>query len=147
MPLQLSNDYKIGFIDGEGCFEIYAKDYKPQVFVMFQVSQTGEKGKPVLEAIRDFFQCGNVTILKKKGSRVTGTKYVRSSDHYGYQVYRIEDIIKVLIPFFDQNHLIIKNSDYKLWREAAFIIWKKKHTTHEGRKRMLELATELHNSR
>ena len=112
MPLQLTPDYVVGFTDAEGSFTIAVEPKSTfqtgyQIFLLFSIAQSTDRGKQLLEAIKQFFKCGDVVPSHQKGSQVSNTNYKRSSDHYHYQVYGIRDIMVKIIPFFDNHHLIL----------------------------------------
>src|SRR5258708_7302779 len=62
--VEISSDWVVGFVDGEGCFYIGVNEHSEmkvgyQVLPEFRVVQH-EKDIQVLHAMKDFFQCGVV---------------------------------------------------------------------------------------
>lgn len=99
-PISLRNaSYITGFVDREGSFNISFKirnDYshKVQVYPSFNISQ---KEKEVLVWIQSQFCCG---FIRNRGDGV-----------YYYEVHRLYDLIKIIVPFFKK---------YKLKSKKAF---------------------------
>jgi hypothetical protein len=147
----LSSDYIIGFVDGEGSFTIgigisiaRAKHqnflrYREQIFLVFAITQ-GSPREWILEEIKRFFGCG--IVVPAKGA--LGKDGVRREPYSQYHVYRIDDIITKIIPFFDEHPPILKLEEYKKWREAAEMIRRKEHLTGEGIEKLKQMKAELH---
>jgi intein-encoded DNA endonuclease-like protein len=138
----ITPEYIRGFVDGEGNFHISVYN-KHRMELLFQVSQSGEIGRKLLEEIKAFFNCGKVVCIKKKGSEVFGTNYKTSEDTYSYQVYALKDIWYKVIPFFDKYKLIIKHEQYECWRKAAEIMRRRGHLTHRGRYEIMALKARV----
>jgi hypothetical protein len=105
----------IGFVDGEGCFSIgfvkqsgsaNRKGYKTgyQVSHEFAVTQ-GEKSLSTLVELQKFFGAGQVIINRR---------YDNHKDNlYRFVVGKREDLIHIIIPFFEQYKLkTSKNNDF-----------------------------------
>lgn len=93
---QLDASYLIGFVDGEGSFNISFKirtDYhsKVQVYPSFNISQ---KEKDILVWIQSFLGCGTI---RNRGDGV-----------YYYEVNSTKDLQNIVIPFFETNRLKTK---------------------------------------
>ena len=115
----------VGFVDGEGCFSInlvkqpdrkeknrIRKGYKTGYQVMHEFAITqGESSLKSLQMIKDFFGVGGLYINKR---------YDNHKEHlYRYCVRKREDLIKVIIPFFEKNNLqTAKNENFKLFAES-----------------------------
>jgi hypothetical protein len=140
--LEITPEYIRGFVDGEGNFHISVYD-KDRIELIFQVSQSGEVGRQLLEEIKAFFKCGKITCIKRKGAEVFGTNYKTSEDTYSYQVYSLKDIWCKIIPFFDQYKPIIKREQYECWRKVAEIMKRRGHLTHRGRHEIMELKAKI----
>lgn len=122
MRTSISDDYIAGFVDGEGCFSLtvrrdirYERKSKATYYswkISFAISLRGDD-KQILEKIREHFKCGTVT---------TSVNHI-----VRYQVSNLDDIYKKIIPFFQKNQLFGKKSkDFKLWVEAAHILYRHK---------------------
>jgi len=96
--------WTLGFVDGEGCFSIglvrqperaKRRGYKTgyQVFHEFVVTQ-GARSVDCLHELREFFGVGQVLVNRRSDNH---------SEHlYRYVVRRRSDLLKVVIPFFQQ---------------------------------------------
>lgn len=142
--VQLSPDYVVGFTDADGSFSIVlsfyneAEEWVKQSAVVFAVSQSSPRER-ILGEIKRFFGCGNVSDNSAKNSK----DGIKRKPAFQYHVWKIEDIISKVIPFFDEHPPILKLEEYKIWREAAEIIHRKDHLTKEGASRIIELSNRL----
>jgi hypothetical protein len=118
-----SNDanYIVGFVDGEGSFNISfikRSDYKHNIKISpsFNISQ---KDKKILEWIRNVFSCGTI---RDRGDGV-----------FYYEVQDIQSLTKIIIPFFNKYHLRTKKyTTFKIFSEIVDLIDKGKHLEKEG---------------
>lgn len=86
----------VGFVDGEGCFSVSTFKNRTsrsnyQTLFEFVVSQ-GERSKSALEAIKNYFGCGNIYINRRY-------------DNHNYNLLRYcvrkqDDLRNKIIPFF-----------------------------------------------
>jgi len=110
-----------GFVDGEGCFYIKMYQYNniKKVSINFSIYQN-IRDLDLLKTIRDYLNCG---IIETVSTRPNAAKFV---------VYKFEDIICKIIPFFDKYGLHgIKKLDYYDFRRVASIISKNKNKLDE----------------
>ena len=137
----------IGFVDGEGCFSInlvkqpdrkdtnrIRKGYKTGFQVMHEFAVTqGVSSLKSLRMIQDFFGIGSLYINKR---------YDNHKEHlYRYCVRKREDIVNVIIPFFERYTLqTAKNENFKLFAETMREIAQDKHLTKEG---LIKIAERL----
>jgi hypothetical protein len=142
-------DWIVGFVDGEGCFSIgfvrqpsrkSRKGYKTgyQVAHSFVVVQ-GARSIGVLEAMQRFFGVGAVGINRRHDNH--------KEDLYRYIVSRREDLLRVIIPFFEANPLrTAKRGDFEKFTKCVEICQSGRHLTPEG---LIEIAeiTETMNHR
>lgn len=139
----------IGFVDGEGCFSIgFVKQtsrenrigYKTgyQVFHEFAVTQ-GEKSLDCLQEICDFFGVGQVLPNKR---------YDNHKEHlYRYVVRKREELLKVIIPFFQQHPLrTSKRHDFLRFIQCIDLINANDHLHKEGLIKIAEI-TQMMNRR
>src|SRR3989338_4884581 len=134
----------VGFVDGEGCFSVglvkqqdreekdrIRRGYKTgyQAFCEFAVVQ-GAKSLSSLEFLQKFFGVGRIYINKR---------YDNHKEHlYRYCVRRREDLVKVIIPFFESNTLrTAKKNDFEKFVRCACIIENGEHLTNAG---MIKIA-------
>lgn len=94
----------LGFTDSEGSFGItvysYGKDKeKKSVNFSFKITQTGSESL-FLNKLIEFFGCGKVYLTKNDA--LSSTELTKGY----YTVYKKEDLINKIIPFFNQNKLL-----------------------------------------
>jgi len=119
----LPGDYIAGFVDGEGCFALtFRRDVRhkrkgsPEYFYwdIDFIIVLREDDLEILEKIQQTLQCG--TISKTKSGNVR------------YNVSRMEDLVKIIVPFFHQYPLHAKKKfDFLLWAEAVNIFWRNQY--------------------
>ena len=111
----LSPDYIVGLVDGEGSFTVYVRDpSKPSknrrvtVEPKFYVKLI-ERDRKILDSLRKFFNCG--TIYLQKDSRPNHQQC------YRYEVFNRKDLLEIIIPFFKAHILKFpsKNHDFTIF--------------------------------
>ena len=129
----------VGFVDGEGCFSLgfvkqsnrqeksrIRKGYKTgyQVFYEFAVTQ-GESSLESLQTLKDFFGVGALYENKR---------YDNHKEHLQrYTVRRRDDLLKVVIPFFEKYRLqTSKRKNFDLFAKGMREIEKGNHLTTKG---------------
>ena len=129
----------VGFVDCEGCFSIHfvkqpdrieknriRKGYKVgyQIAHDFVVVQ-GAKSLQSLEKIKKFFGVGKIHINRRHDNH--------KEDLYRYSVGKREDLINVIIPFFETYKLkTAKKNDFDLFRKCLFLMKRNKHLLKNG---------------
>ena len=99
-----------GFVDGEGCFSVSlirntTTSSGWQVFPEFVVTQ-GEKSRRALEAIKDYFECGQIYINRRHDNH--------REPLLRYCVRSRQDLQEKVIPFFRQYPLrTAKQEDFE----------------------------------
>lgn len=130
----ISDDYLVGFTEGEGMFYIGivpSKETKTgwQVIYFFKVSQN-----PIGRIVLDYFQkrldCGYI----KENSQTDPTD--RS---LAYVVRDLSSLQKKVIPFFE-GKLVIKLSAFEKFKNVLDLVSAKQHLTAKGMKAILEIA-------
>ena len=86
----------VGFVDGEGCFSVSTFKNKTcksgyQTLFEFVVTQ-GERSKEALEAIKEYFGCGNIYINRRYDNH--------NYNLLRYCVRRQDDLKEKIVPFF-----------------------------------------------
>ena len=125
---KISNDYIVGFVDGEGCFYVgFGKrndlPMKWQIITEFHISQN-PGSRNVLEAVRDRFGCG---YLKPNHAKSTSDKT------WILIVKDRNDLEQKIIPFFKKHPLqSAKQHDFVVFRKVLHLIRKRKHLTKKG---------------
>ena len=137
----------LGFVDGEGCFSLGVvkqtdkeeearkrKGYKLgiQISHEFVVTQ-GEKSKSSLLDIKDFFGVGNLYINKR---------YDNHKEHlYRYTVRKREDLLNIIIPFFEKNHLRTqKSKDFEIFAKGVKMMSQNEHFTKSGLIKIIQMT-------
>lgn len=133
----VSDDYIVGFVEGEGMFYIGivpSRETKTgwQVIYFFKVSQN-PVGREVLSALKDRFGCGYVK--ENSHSDVTDKSLA-------YVVRDLEGLRNSVIPFFD-NKLIIKKDAFDKFRRVIKLVSEKKHLSYEGIKEISSIAYSM----
>ncbi len=141
----LTNDYIVGMVDGEGSFTVYIRNpddsrkrerrvrAEPKFFVKLV-----EKDKIILDALKDFFGCGNVYFQKDVR--------VNHQQCYRYEVSNREDLEKKIIPFFKKYELRFpsKRKDFKIFCDLFARIKNKEHATEDGLKNLWQIKQIMH---
>ena len=135
--MNLSDDYFIGFVEGEGMFYIGivpSSETKSgwQVIYFFKVSQN-PFGRKVLGNLRDRLQCGYI----KENSQTDKTD--RS---LAFVVRDLPSLIDKIIPFFD-NKLVIKKDAFEKFERILNLVREKRHLTKKGMKQILNISYSM----
>ncbi len=140
----------IGFVDGEGCFSISLvrqpnrtnrKGYKIgyQLTHEFVVTQ-GDKSVRVLHELCNFFGVGRVC----RNTRYDNHK----EDLHHFVVSRREDLLKMVIPFFQQYPLqTAKGQDFEKFSRCVQLIDQGHHKTHNGLADLLEIMQTMNHQK
>lgn len=135
--IQLSDDYLVGFVEGEGMFYIGivpSKETKSgwQVIHFFKVSQN-PIGIEVLKYFHAKFGCGYIKENSKKDSTDNSLAYV---------VRDFKSLRDVIIPFFE-GKLIVKSDAFGKFKKVIDLINNKKHLGFEGISEILDIAYSM----
>lgn len=128
----------LGFVDGEGCFSIhfvkqpsrkepkrirrgYALGY--QIAHSFAVTQ-GARSLKSLEELKEFFGVGNIYPNRRHDNH--------KEDLYRYSVARRQDLMDVIIPFFEKYQLrTAKCQDFQLFAKCMKLIHLNQHLNRD----------------
>ena len=140
----------IGFVDGEGCFSInfvkqtdkqeksrIRKGYKIglQITHRFAVVQS-EKSIDVLKELHKFFGVGDLYVNRRHDNH--------KENLFRYSVSKREDLMKVIIPFFQKNPLkTSKQNDFNLFVKCVELMDKKEHLTKKGAIKIAQLCEKM----
>jgi len=123
------NYYLSGFADGEGSFNvslIKRDDYKYgwKVSLSFNISQ---KDDTVPKIFKKFLNCGTI-------------RYHKDGICY-FETRKLEDLSKIIIPFFKKYSLLSKNKKkvFEIFCEIVEILEKKRHLKKAGMEEILKL--------
>ncbi len=144
----------LGFIDGEGCFSInFAKQpnrqeakrvrrgYKTgyQISHHFVVSQ-GKRSLQALEEVKNFFGVGKIYVNRRHDNH--------KEDMYNYKVANRDELINVIIPFFEQNPLwTAKQNDFLLFAQCVRLMQSDQHLQLEGMIEIAKLTKEMNHKK
>jgi len=132
-----SDDYFVGFVEGEGMFYIgivRSPETKSgwQVIYFFKVSQN-PAGKRVLEELKNRLNCGYV----KENSRTD-----ESDKSLAFVVRDLPSLRDKVIPFFD-SRFDIKKDAFEKFKQVISLVNEQKHLTKEGIKKILDIAYSM----
>ena len=135
--LKISDDYFIGFVEGEGMFYIGIVPSKEtnsgwQVIYFFKVSQN-PIGKVILDSLKKRLDCGYV----KQNSKTDLT-----DKSLALVVRNFNDLKMKVLPFF-RGKLIIKRKNFEIFEKVLLLIEKKKHLEKEGLSEIIDLAYSM----
>ncbi len=139
MTMQLTPEWIVGFVDGEGCFCISVQNmssmtYGKQVRLVFKVTQH-KNSIQVLYALRTFFGVG---IVKPQS---------KNSDIMEFTCSRFENLQNVIIPFFEKYRLkTAKQFDFFRFRRASILMTRQEHLTLEGLESIEKLRKHMTSS-
>lgn len=140
----LTSDYIVGLVDGEGSFTAYVRhqiqeNVKRRVRIepKFYVKLI-EKDKSILDALKNFFKCGNVYFQKDNRKN--------HQDCYRFEVSNRQNLIDIIIPFFQRNPLRFpsKKKDFDLFCSLIDGIKKGLHLTQEGLEKLYLVKQKMH---
>lgn len=143
--MQLSKDYIVGLVDGEGSFTAFVRNIEPTLSRVRRVRieprfyvKLVEQDKEILEALKDYFGCGSVYFQKDTRQN--------HQNRYRYEVFNREDLQKVIVPFFKKNPLRFptKQKDFRIFCELLEAIGKGEHLNSAGLKRLYRLKQQMH---
>ena len=131
--MDLSPDWVVGFVDGEGCFYVGINPHPEmtlgyQVLPEFRVVQQ-ERDVQVLQALKRFFRCG---VVRRN-----------QEDRYELRIRKLSSLLEV-VEFFERHPLRTKkNVEFKKF--AHIIRWMSKgvHLTEEGLIRIIETSLPM----
>jgi hypothetical protein len=120
--MELTDDWIVGFVDGDGCFKI-VKTSSNEKRYCFVVSQD-KRSVDVLYALKQKFGCGSVN---KAGGNMRE-----------YRVTKKEELAKVILPFFERHPLKTEKwCDFRLFfvemtgREPSALTCESKEITRD----------------
>lgn len=133
----VSDDYLIGFVEGEGMFYIGivpSSETKSgwQVIYFFKVSQNPQ-GLRVLETLKKRLNCGYIK---------SNSKSDKTDKSLAYVVRDFGSIKNKVIPFFD-GKLIVKKEAFEKFKRVIKLVFLKKHLKRSGIKQILDLAYSM----
>ena len=145
MRRNLSKDYIVGLVDGEGSFTVYIKNPQYSKKVERRVKAEPrfyikliERDKKILYELKKYFVCGNVYFQKDTRPN--------HQNCYRFEVTKRDDLEKIIIPFFKANKLRLSSrlKDFNIFCNLMERIKIGQHLTDLGLKRMFEIKQKMH---
>ena len=136
--MELSAEWIVGFVDGEGCFFVGINPHKEmtsgyQVLPEFTVVQH-VRDVQLLHALKSFFGCGVVR--------------TNHGDRMAYRVRSLEHLREVIIPFFEKHELRSKKHlDYLKFRDVIRMMERGDHLKAEGITSIRRIASQMNTGR
>ncbi len=134
--MDLSPDWVVGFVDGEGCFYVGINPHREmtvgyQVLPEFRVVQH-ESDVQVLYALKRFFRCGVVRRNRE--------------DRYELRIRKLSCLQEV-VEFFEHHPLKTKkNVDFKKFARIVRWMSEKQHLTPEGLIKIAETSLSMNHA-
>lgn len=138
--VQLSPDYVVGLVDGEGSFTFHLNTnpqrrnrMEPRFYLKLRAED-----RELLEALKHFFDCG--TVYSQKDLRPN------HSLCYRFEVGNRNDLLEKIIPFFTKYPLKSrsKQRDFRAFCEAMKIVFAGAHFTEEGIEKLSAIKQTMH---
>lgn len=132
--ITLTPGWIVGFVEGDGCFAVGVHNKSTMKFLKYMKPsiKVGQHTLDVrlLYALRKYFNCGQVRYNVK--------------NYYLWEVESQNDLLNIIVPFFDQFKLQGKRSiEFLRQREILLKLEKKKHYERRGFDEIVELAQNL----
>jgi hypothetical protein len=142
---EISPDYIVGLVDGEGYFSIsprkriFGNRQAAEIDCVFGI-ELKEIDKPILERIRQKFGCGKLVFRLDKRDKFCNL--------WAYRVRTHQELLDKIIPFFNQNPLQIpsKKESFRKFREVLKLVEQGKHRTEEGFETIKNLVNKAESS-
>ncbi len=135
---RLNPDWIVGFIDGEGCFHVGISKHKDlragyQILPELTVVQH-QRDIDLLYELRSVMNCG--VVRRNHG------------DRFCWRVRNLDNLIKVIIPFFDKHPLKSKKAiEFLRFKKVVLMMHKGEHLTKEGFLKIIKIASEMNRAR
>jgi hypothetical protein len=141
----LNPDYIVGLVDGEGSFTVYIRNPNEKKTANRRVIvepkfylKLVEKDKKILYQLKKFFGCGNVYFQKDKRPN--------HQNCYRYEVFKWDDLERIIIPFFKENSLKLesKKKDFKIFCKIFRRLRRGEHHKKSGLKKLYQIKQQMH---
>jgi hypothetical protein len=143
--MELSKDYIVGLVDGEGSFTAFVRDLdrsterirRTRIEPRFYVKLV-EEDKEILNGLKDFFGCGKVYFQKDARKN--------HKNCYRFEVFNRKELTTIIIPFFQENlpQFPSKREDFKIFCVIMEKIREGRHLTDSGLREMCALQRRMH---
>ncbi len=130
--MELNQWYVTGLVEGEGCFSVsFSLRSKLKVKIETRPSFSISLNKRNLELIKDlknFFGCG-------------GIRFSKSDRTYKFEVRSISDLLKKVIPHFDEYPLVgEKKKDFEIFKKICTMVRSNLHLSKKHLSEIIQLA-------
>ena len=143
--MQITEDYIVGLVDGEGSFTAYVRNIedskekirRARIEPRFYIKLI-EADKVILYALKGFFKCGSVYFQKDTRKN--------HNNCYRYEVFNRKDLQEIIIPFFKARKLKFpsKRKDFEIFCVLMERIKRGDHLTKAGLHDIYELKQKMH---
>lgn len=136
-------DYILGLVDGEGCFYVLVQNPKnsSKYYVRAQTHfhiKMKEDDYELLDSVKEFFGCGAVYEQRDKRPN--------HKNCYRYTVSSNKDVYEKIVPFFTSNPLkSSKKKDFEIFCKISELIHEGYHLNEEGLEVIRELKMQMNN--
>jgi hypothetical protein len=129
-----------GFVDGEECFSVQFNPnrelkFEFQVQAEFAVTQA-ESSIDALRLIQQRFNCGNLQYNPRSDGRHENLVI--------YRVRKLDDLVSVVVPFFETNVLqTAKRHQFLMFAEVVGMMQRKQHRTESGFHQIRDISDRM----
>lgn len=143
--LKINPEYIVGLVDGEGSFTVYIRNLDNPKQIKRRVTvepkfylKLVEEDKDILYDLKQFFGCGSVYFQKDTRPN--------HKNCYRYEVYKRDDLLNIIIPFFKKNKLRFtsKRRDFEIFCQLMLSIKNQEHLTEKGLRNMFAIKQTMH---
>jgi hypothetical protein len=135
----ISTDYIVGIVDGEGYFSISPRRRKINSKEVIEIDcvfgiDLKEIDKPILERIKQKFNCGKLYFRRDLRKNFCNL--------WSFRVRAHQELLEKVVPFFQDNPLQIpsKRKSFKTFEQVLMLIKQGKHQTEKGFAQIKELV-------
>ena len=122
--LSFNNSWFSGFVDAEGCFNVYVSKNNKGISLRFIVDR--QYGLPVFNQLKVILDSGSI--------------YNRKNNNYRFAVTKL-DKLYLVIKYFNVNMLRTKKQlAFEKWKVVYYCVLNKEHKTLAGMKNLKELS-------
>lgn len=145
--IRITVNYLIGYLEGDGSFFLNKQDMTPRIALYTTIPN-----RVVLEYIRKFLldKLDKYSYILGSNTNLINIRDIKvKSGHISIlEIYQIDYICNILIPYFDCSTFYTKKYyDYLDFRKIAFLIFEGKHLTEKGKQLIIELGDTMNNNR
>ena len=134
--MELSIDWVVGFVDGEGCFHVSVNRH-PEMSAGFQVLPEfvvvqHTRDRQVLQALKRFFGEGSVRS--------------NHEDRDCLRIRKLEALLRVCEFFLKHPLKTKKNVDFRKFRKILLLMTQKRHLNRDGLVEIIDIAMKMNST-